>query len=462
MLFNSPEFPVFFLLVFFVFSQLKGLKARQMLLLGSSLFFYGYWKAEYLILLVLASGIDFLAALQLQKSESPAVRKLWLWCSLASNIGILSFFKYGKFLAGIPEQFGLIRVVPDWLSVVLPVGISFYTFQAMAYVIDVYRQRIPAEHSYTRFLLFITFFPQLVAGPIERASHLLGQLNRLQTIAVEKILPALALIMMGFWKKLFLADRLGVYADEVFRDIQGSGGIQIAMATIFFGFQIYCDFSGYSDIARGIARFFGVELMVNFRRPYLSRSLGEFWRNWHISLSGWFRDYVYHPLGGNRTGKMRLMFNLLFVFGLSGIWHGASWTFLIWGLWHGCGLIAERLAGMDKSQNPWYAIPVMLWVFAGWMIFRAGSFEDLRRMCEGMLQAENLADIWQPMHSKTEFLIALAGIGGLMVLEIFRERAVSKFMLLRPERKALLLAGLTVLLVWLGKFKGSDFIYFQF
>jgi D-alanyl-lipoteichoic acid acyltransferase DltB (MBOAT superfamily) len=279
---------------------------------------------------------------------------------------------------------------------------------------------------------------------------------------VEKILPALALIMMGFWKKLFLADRLGVYADEVFRDIQGSGGIQIAMATIFFGFQIYCDFSGYSDIARGIARFFGVELMVNFRRPYLSRSLGEFWRNWHISLSGWFRDYVYHPLGGNRTGKMRLMFNLLFVFGLSGIWHGASWTFLIWGLWHGCGLIAERLAGMDKSQNPWYAIPVMLWVFAGWMIFRAGSFEDLRLMCEGMLQAENLADIWQPMHSKTEFLIALAGIGGLMVLEIFRERAVSKFMLLRPERKALLLAGLTVLLVWLGKFKGSDFIYFQF
>lgn len=462
MLFNSLEFPLFFLLVWGVFSLLPGLRARQMLLLAASLFFYGYWKAEYLLLLLATSGIDYAAAIRLEKSASPSGKKFWLWCSLTSNLGILAWFKYGLFLALNLQHLGLVRDVPDWISVILPVGISFYTFQAMAYMMDVYRGRMKAERSYLRFLLFIAFFPQLVAGPIERAPHLLGQLNALRNIARDKILPAAALIMLGFWKKLFLADRLGVYVDSVFREPAATGAPTILLATMFFGFQIYCDFSGYSDIARGIARFFGVELMLNFRRPYLSPSLTAFWRNWHISLSGWFRDYVYHPLGGNRLGHSQLMFNLLLVFALSGIWHGANWTFLIWGFWHGFGLVAERQLGMEKSGNRLYSAGVMVWVFAGWLIFRAGSLHDILLLLQHLRFSEPLSAILEPMDSKTELLLSLLGIAGLILLEKNTDALGTAFRRIGPVVQSIGLAAALVLLLWLGKFSGSDFIYFQF
>ncbi len=462
MLFNSLEFLVFFPIVLWIFSFQKSVGSRQIFLLLASLFFYGYWKFEYLLLLVLASGVDYLAAIQLEKSSTHFRKKVCLCLSIFSNLGILAYFKYGMFLSQNLKAWHWISADPEWLAVVLPVGISFYTFQAMGYIIDVYRGRLLAERSYLRFLLFITFFPQLVAGPIERAPHLLGQLNALRNIARDKILPAAALIMLGFWKKLFLADRLGVYVDSVFREPAATGAPTILLATIFFGFQIYCDFSGYSDIARGIARFFGVELMLNFRRPYLSPSLTAFWRNWHISLSGWFRDYVYHPLGGNRLVHSQLMFNLLLVFALSGIWHGANWTFLIWGFWHGFGLVAERQLGMEKSGNRLYSAGVMVWVFAGWLIFRAGSLHDILLLLQHLRFSEPLSAILEPMNSKTELLLSLLGIAGLMLLEKNTDALGTAFRRIGPVVQSIGLAAALVLLLWLGKFSGSDFIYFQF
>jgi alginate O-acetyltransferase complex protein AlgI len=464
MLFNSLEFLVFFPLVFWIFSLLKSVGARQKFLLLASLFFYGYWKFEYLLLLVLASGVDYLAAIQLEKSSTHFRKKAWLSLSICSNLGVLAYFKYGMFLSQNLKTWHWISTDPEWLAVVLPVGISFYTFQAMGYIIDVYRGRLLAEHSYPRFLLFITFFPQLVAGPIERAPHLLAQLNQLQVISKEKYLPALGLIGFGFWKKLFLADRLAVYVDSVFNQPKEATGFQVVLATFFFGFQIYCDFSGYSDLARGIARFFGVELMVNFRRPYLSQSLSDFWRNWHISLSGWFRDYVYHPLGGNQVGQGRLMANLLLVFGLSGFWHGANWTFLLWGFWHGFGLVLERLFGLQRSKNLFYSILVLTWVFSGWLIFRANSISDVFLLVQniGIPDSDFISSLWLPMNSKTEFLVACLGIFLLISVEKNWDKFLNKIQKLSPANQMFILVNGLILILWFGKFKGSDFIYFQF
>jgi len=458
MLFNSLEFPLFLILLLLLFSLLKGNRERRLLLLAASLFFYGYWKWTYLLLLLASSGIDFFAAIAIGKSEEQLRKRLFLWLSLAANLGILCFFKYSAFFG--KAFFFESGEVPAWVPVLLPVGISFYTFQAMAYVMDVYRGRMEAEKSWTDYMLFITFFPQLVAGPIERAPHLMEQVKK--PFLNPDILPGLILLASGLFKKLVIADRLGVYVDAAFNQPSEASAPQIITATIFFGFQIYGDFSGYSDIARGCASFFGISLMSNFRSPYLATDLGDFWRRWHISLSGWFRDYLYHPLGGNQAGKLRTYFNLLLVFCLSGLWHGANWTFLIWGAWHGAGLILQRIfGGLFRPGLLFSRMLCLLWVFAGWFFFRVNNLEDaallLRNTANWKISNFNL------FHSVSELSLALSSIFILMLSEhkSLKEYTESIRQWSGLLRWTALLVCLSALL-WLGHFKGGDFIYFQF
>lgn len=463
MLFNSIDFLLFFSLICLIFRNLPSQKSKSYLLLGASLFFYGYWKAEYLLLLLATSFIDFELAKKIGGSDSPLRRKIWLVVSLISNISNLIFFKYGLFLAKNLSQFHAIDSIPDWIQVVLPLGISFYTFQAMGYVIDVFRKRIPAQTNFSEFLLFITFFPQLVAGPIERATHLIGQLKNFSTPTTEKLVTATGLICLGFWKKLFIADRLGVFVDGTFNNASEASGIQCVVGTIFFGFQIYCDFSGYSDMARGLARFFGIQLMLNFNKPYLALNLTDFWRRWHISLSGWFRDYLYYPLGGAKNGIATGYRNILIVFIISGIWHGANWTFALWGLWHGLGLVVERILGFSKNPGSLYRFITLFWVFIGWIFFRANSLADASLIVQNILELK--PGPWSDFNlygSDWELLMAVLGILSLALYEIFQTRITRKLLVLNPEKQAGLIVIAFLILIWVGKFKGQDFIYFQF
>ncbi len=461
--FSSIDFLLFILVVWLVFRQLKNQNHMKFWLLFCSLFFYGYWHWEYLVLLITASSLDFWASLQIEKASDQKRKKLFLIASLSSNLLLLCYFKYGLFLGKQLVLTGICTNTPNWLEILLPVGISFYTFQAMGYVIDVYRTKVKAEKSFTQFLFFISFFPQLVAGPIERAPNLLHQLRYLKIIVNHKIIPAISLIIFGFWKKLFLADRLSVYVDFIFENTSNSNAYQIITASFLFGIQIYCDFSGYSDIARGIARFFGIELMVNFDRPYFAPSLSEFWRRWHISLSGWFRDYIYFPMGGSLKLPLQTIFNILIVFGLSGLWHGANWTFLIWGLWHGLGLIAERftLSKLKPIYLRWLSLG---WIFAGWTIFRANSLHDLTQLSKRLCYWPKFNFLeYNAFHSTSELFMAIFGIAILAAIEVkwlilktFFQQSLSV-----KSQLAILLSSLAFLL-WFGAFKGQDFIYFQF
>ena len=462
MLFNSLEFPVFLVVVLLFYYRLPGRKQRQYLLLAASLFFYGYWKWTYLLLLIFSSAMDYFAAIGINATQSPGKKKAFLLLSLAGNLGILGWFKYSLFLGGI-FFFEKSADVPDWIPVVLPVGISFYTFQAISYVLDVYRGRMEAEKSWTDYLLFITFFPQLVAGPIERAPQLLGQLKNPGSAA--SFLPGLMLLLSGFFKKLVIADRLAVYSDAVFNRPAESSAPEIMLATVFFGFQIYGDFSGYSDIARGCASFFGVNLMANFRSPYLASDLADFWRRWHISLSGWFRDYLYHPLGGSRNGLLRSCINIFVVFCISGLWHGANWTFLLWGCWHGSGLIFQKVSG--KFLQPGKVIPrvmSLLWIFSGWFFFRVNSLSDVQLLAAKLSDAEGWLHVPENLfHSVSEMTLALVSIALLLLLESNLFNLNAEHLNNLSPRKQIIFGSMAIsVLLWFAHFKGGDFIYFQF
>ena len=463
MLFNSIDFLFFFPSVWLVFYFLKSTKSRSHWLLSASLFFYGYWKIEYLFLLIATSTVDFLAAKYIDCSSSQPKRKIALVLSISSNVLILSFFKYGHFIYENINALFPSNEAPAWLDVLLPIGVSFYTFQAMAYVLDVYKNRLPAEKSYPKFLLFITFFPQLVAGPVERAPHLLGQLKMLELPGIKKIIPALGLICLGFWKKLFVADRLGVYVDSVFDNVETSNGAQLLIGTLFFGFQIYFDFSGYSDNARGIARFFGINLMLNFNKPYSSKTLTEFWRRWHISLSGWFRDYLYQPLGGSKIGHLPALRNILIVFLISGLWHGASWSFVVWGLWHGVGLCVERILNLSKVKSIFYQFVVLIWIFSGWIFFRTNSNSDLLLSFDELLNLKGYSFKGLNLFgSDWELLLSVTGIFGLLIFEKYNLKFSKWSLSMNHHKQLALLTFMFILLIWVGKFKGQDFIYFQF
>ena len=337
MLFNSIEFLFFLPLVIALYYAIPG-RYRWVLLLAASFYFYAAWKLEYLFLMFVSILIDYFSALGMSRSDNPRRRKQYLMASLAGNLGILLGFKYFNFFSdsirALFQPFNLFADMP-YLNVLLPVGVSFYTFQSMSYTIDVYRNRMPAERHLGIFALYVSFFPQLVAGPIERATHLLPQFRDSHRFEYARVTSGLRLILWGFFKKVVIADQLALFVQQVYGSPGQWHGPSILLASYFFAFQIFCDFSAYTDIARGSARIMGFDIMENFNRPYLARSIREFWQRWHISLSTWFRDYVYIPLGGNRVLKWRWYYNLMVVFVVSGLWHGANWTFVAWGFLHG-------------------------------------------------------------------------------------------------------------------------------
>ena len=384
MLFNSWQFAVFLPVVFGLYWSLPH-RYRWLLILASSYWFYMSWNVKYVVLILFTTAISYVAALLLERfRENMAARKFILTFTLASCLGVLFVFKYFNFFTESFVAFMKIFTLnlhPMTIKLLLPVGISFYTFQTLGYVIDVYRGNTQAERHFGIYAAFISFFPQLVAGPIERTNNLLPQIRAHHEFNYEQGTYGLKLMAWGFFKKLAVADVLAIYSDKVFGDVYSFKGFALVLAAFFFTVQIYCDFSGYSDIARGCAKLFGIELMENFRSPYLSASIREFWSRWHISLSTWFRDYVYIPLGGNRCGKFRRAVNVMITFIVSGLWHGANWTFVLWGSVHGLAQVVEN-AFSRREHEPHgleWALRVcitFMFVMMAWVLFRSQGINE--------------------------------------------------------------------------------------
>ena len=340
MLFNSIEYLFFLPIVFILYWTVlnKKLKYQNFFILISSYVFYGWWDYRFLSLIFFSTIVDYIIGINIPKQNSENKQKVLLWCSLSFNLIVLGCFKYFNFFISswvdLLGSFGY-EINSVWtLKIILPVGISFYTFQTMSYTIDIYRKRLKPTKDFISFASFVSFFPQLVAGPIERATNLLPQILNKRVFKYKQGVQGLRLILWGMFKKVVIADSLAPIVDNIFANYQDFGSATLWLGAIYFAFQIYCDFSGYSDIAIGTSKLFGFELMSNFKFPYFSRNIGEFWRRWHISLSTWFRDYVYIPLGGSKEGKWKSIRNIFIIFLISGFWHGANWTFIIWGFFH--------------------------------------------------------------------------------------------------------------------------------
>ncbi|WP_190808446.1 MBOAT family protein [Flagellimonas sp. S3867] len=359
MLFNSFEFFVFLPIVFLAywFITFKSLRVQNALIVTASYAFYGWWDWRFLSLIVFSTLIDYVVGLALEKESGLGRRKLLLWFSLAANLGFLGFFKYYNFFVdSFVEAFSFFggEISGRSLNIILPVGISFYTFQTLSYTLDIYKRKLEPTKDFMAFAAFVSFFPQLVAGPIERATNLLPQISKKRVFSYEQASSGLKLIIWGLFKKVAIADSLAPIVDDIFLNAQDYPSSTLVLGAVFFGFQIYGDFSGYSDIAIGTAKLFGIELMSNFKFPYFSRNIAEFWRTWHISLSTWFRDYIYIPLGGSRTTKKLVIRNIFIIFLVSGLWHGANWTFVIWGGIHALLFIPLFLFNNNRKyiENP--------------------------------------------------------------------------------------------------------------
>ncbi len=402
MLFNSLEFLVFLPLVALVFFRLRHAQ-RWVWLLAASYFFYMWWKPAYAVLIFGSTVVDYFVALKMAECSEKRKRRGLLGVSLLVNLGVLFTFKYLDFFNdSLTHALGMIGIAWDApeLGLLLPVGISFYTFQTLSYTIDVYRGTLVPRRHFGTFALFVSFFPQLVAGPIERASRLLPQLEAEVRPDLARFVEGGKRILWGLFKKVVVADRLAIYVDAVYADPGAHEGLTLVLATYFFAFQIYADFSGYSDIAIGAARILGYDLMENFQRPYFARNISDFWRRWHISLSTWFRDYVYIPLGGNRRGILRWHVNLMIVFMVSGLWHGANWTFVVWGALHGAYLVGAILsanlredlaARLGMHQRPrlhraWEVFITFHLALIAWVFFRADSPGDALIVFQGAFE----------------------------------------------------------------------------
>lgn len=334
MLFNSISFAIFLPIVFALYWMIKNKRNQNILLMLASYYFYACWDWRFLFLLAFSTFLDYYTGLKIENSEKKSSKKFWFWLSISVNLGFLGFFKYYNFFAESFAEFvsGFGLHTSAWvLQIVLPVGISFYTFHGLSYVIDIYKERIKAEKSWIDYTLFVSFFPLLVAGPIERATHLLPQIKKERKFGYDNAVDGLRQILWGLFKKMVVADNCAYYANMIFNDYHQYTGVTLIFGAVLFAFQIYGDFSGYSDIALGTARLFGFDLLRNFAYPYFSRDIAEFWRRWHISLSSWFRDYLYIPLGGSKGGNWMRIRNTFIIFIVSGFWHGSNWTFIIWG-----------------------------------------------------------------------------------------------------------------------------------
>ena len=486
MLFNSFEFLLFFPLVIILYFSMPY-KYRWMLLLVASYYFYMSWKVEYIILIILSTIIDYFAAGKMADIPDKKKRRPYLYLSMLSNLGILFGFKYFNFFRDnwnpLMEQFGLFAHLPE-LQVLLPVGISFYTFQTMSYTIDVYNGAMKPEKHLGIFAVYVSFFPQLVAGPIERAPNLLPQFRQPFDFDYARVKEGMILMLWGFFKKLIIADRIAEYINGIYDSPNIHHGLTNLVATYLFAFQIYCDFSGYSDIAIGSALIMGYHMMKNFERPYFADSIQSFWKRWHISLSTWFRDYLYIPLGGNRTVKWRWWYNLFITFLISGLWHGAAWTFVIWGAIHGALLVigiwtqdfrkafmrVTGLANWPKVRKVAEVVIVFHLVIIAWVFFRADTLPDALTVLKSfvMIRPNNVGPLLDSLQSFgwLEFVIAIGAILTMESLHFLQERGILLHQRIgamsMPVRWGLYLVA-TMAIVLFGKFSSeAEFIYFQF
>lgn len=355
MLFNSLSFALFLPIVFILywFVTRGNLRLQNILLLIASYFFYACWDYRFLFLLIFSTALDYYTGLKMQDAKSPGNKKFWFWLSISINIGFLGFFKYYNFfIASFADSLSVAGIKSNFrtLQVILPLGISFYTFHGLSYVIDIYKNRIKPERNIIDYAVFVSFFPLLVAGPIERATHLLPQIKSKRSFDYSKATDGLRQILWGLFKKIVIADNAAIFADNIFNNTEFYGGSTLFIGAVFFAIQIYCDFSGYSDIAIGTARLFGINLLRNFAFPYFSRDIAEFWRRWHISLSSWFRDYLYIPLGGSKGGTWIKVRNTFIIFLVSGFWHGANWTFIIWGFLNALYIMPSILLKTNRTH----------------------------------------------------------------------------------------------------------------
>ncbi len=472
MLFNSLHFALFFPIVTLGYFLLPP-RLRWIWLLAASCYFYMAFVPLYLLILVFTIVVDYVAGLMIEGAQGRQ-RKVFLIASLIANIGVLSVFKYFNFFN---DNLAHLARLLDWnysisnLALILPIGLSFHTFQSMAYTIEVYRGNFKAERHFGIFALYVMFYPQLVAGPIERPQNLLPQLRATWTFDYVRIVDGLQLMAWGFFKKVVIADRLAVAVNAVYDKPWLYSGFPLLLATWFFAIQIFCDFSGYSDIAIGAAQVMGHKLMTNFRQPYFADSVTEFWKRWHISLSTWFRDYLYIPLGGNRKGAAREYFNVLVVFLLSGLWHGANWTFVIWGALNGLFIAAERFAGPAAESGRWHKIVRIFFTFnlisLGWVFFRAKNvteaFYILRNILPGFIGPDLLNLMRHVGWSRV--LLGCALIFFLEAIHLLQRRTgIRRELRARPAlvRWAVYCCGVMSLLM-LGDFASAQqFIYFQF
>lgn len=470
MTFNSWVFAFFFVAVLALYYRL-GWRAQNILLLIASLIFYGWWDWRFLGLLILSAGIDYAAGLGMG-GASPRRRRALLIASMCSNLGILGVFKYFGFFASsfaaLLQTFGLRAHLPT-LDIVLPVGISFYTFQSMSYTIDVYRGRLTPVRNPLLFYLFVAYFPQLVAGPIERATNLLPQLARPRRVTSDMISSGALLMLIGLARKVLIADNVAPLVDQAFAAPETSSSFQLAVVIALFGIQIYCDFAGYSDMARGMSRLFGIEVMENFRRPYFAANITEFWRRWHISLSTWLRDYLYIPLGGSRGSRLASYRNLMLTMLLGGLWHGADWTFVAWGGLHGgalavhkawtqgraaLGIPSGRLGGLGTLGSWGLTIAV---VGAGWVFFRAPDFATAAEVFRGLAAGRDGYDSpWLLTLLRTVALVAFLDLPQQLM---DTPTAMRRWPLLA---RGVTYAALVLAIAIFGGDTDVPFIYFQF
>ncbi len=493
MQFNSIEFLLFFPIVVLIYFIIPR-KIRYIWLLVTSYYFYMSWNAKYAVLIAASTLITYASGLLMGRCSTQKAKKWVVALSFICNLGILGFFKYAYFFL---KTANYLLPVPEWLterslSIVLPVGISFYTFQALSYTMDVYRDEVKPEKNLFRYALFVSFFPQLVAGPIERSKNLLKQVRNVENLKLwdyDHIASGFILMVWGMFQKTVIADRLALYVDGVWTNVETCGSVAAIFAAFAFSVQIYCDFAGYSSIAIGAARLMGFDLMENFHTPYFAKSIGEFWHRWHISLSTWFRDYLYIPLGGNRKGTLRKYVNLMITFLVSGLWHGAGWTYVIWGGIHGVYQVAGqitkplrdrvvktlRVNTEAESYRLGQVLVTFLLTTAAWIFFYAGSFQ------EAVTFIRQILFCWDPWSffdgslyefglDRPEFLILLGGLFILLLVDLIRERKgedLAAFLMrqnlwFRWAAVIGLILGCLVYGVYGVNFDSTQFIYFNF
>jgi len=468
MLFNSFAFLIFFIAVTSIYFILP-FRYRWSLLLFASCFFYMFFKPEYILILAFTILIDYYAGIRIAAAGSPGMKRRFLVLSLIANIGILAIFKYYNFInsniTGLANLFGFQNHIP-YLKILLPIGLSFHTFQAMSYTIEVYKGNQEPERHFGIYSLYVMFYPQLVAGPIERPQNILHQFHEKKEFDYGRVQAGLRLMLLGFFKKVVIADRLAVYVDSVYGDVAHANSISVALAIVFFAFQIYFDFSGYSDIALGSARVMGYDLMKNFDRPFISRNITEFWRRWHISLSTWFNDYLFTPLviAKRDWGKGAVVFALLITFLISGLWHGAGWTFLIYGLLHGIAVVFEFLTKKRRLKiqktipgviyNPLSQLLTFTFVAFSWIFFRAESFTKVKMIFRQLFSFHVSFNLTQLSAEKGPLNLLLSFFVIFLVYyieKLYRSRWVTAFSMI-----------VFFLIIILGKDGTKSFIYFQF